>query len=188
MLLGVEKMKNNKILFLYFIILLLIVFFEYKNQNTFLEENYIHNYEIKDNKELDKVIFSYIKKLDDNFTINILWKIKSSLVKKIKKKKKIVDKVKSIEVKLKNKTLCIESQCFKLLGIFLDKKYYASFYIQGIKNRLKTFKEGDEMNLSIKIQTIDANRIIFKDEKSRREWKIQLFDINSSKYKPKEFE
>ena len=185
---GVKRMKNSLWIFLYVLLLVSIVFFEYQKKDENSKAILNHKYEVKNNKELDLFLFDYTKPLDNNFTINEQWGIVPPKEKKVKKEEiQDINKSKPIEVILKEKTLCIEKKCFKLLGIFLEKRYSSSFYIEEAKNKVQTFKVGEILALTIKIKSIRKNRIIFKDINSTNEWTIKMFDINSSKYKPKEF-
>ena len=137
---------------------------------------------------MDLFLSNSIKPLDSNFSINKLWKIFIPKPKIIKKEEVVdINKTKPIEVTLEKKTLCIEKKCFRLLGIFLDKQYASSFYVKDAKTKVQTFHVGEKINSSIKITNIDKNSVVFKDINSSREWRIKMFDINSSKYKPKEF-
>jgi len=185
---GVRKMKNNIWIIFYLFILFLIIFFEYQKKTIATQVISNYNYEIKENNELDKLLLEYTKQLDENISIDKLWNIVLPKAK-VEKKEKKVDKIEgsSVEVTLKDKTICIAKKCFKFLGIFLDKSYASSFYIKDNKNKVQTFIDGEILNSTIKIKKIEKNSIVFNDINSTREWSIKLFDINSSKYKPKEF-
>ncbi len=182
-------MKNRTWVLLYVLVLVLIVFFEYKKDDTTLTQNANMHYKLEKNQELDSFLLSYVKIVENNITLNKLWKI---VPKKVKVKPKVEDnktkEIQLIEVTLKNKTLCIEKECFRLLGIFQKSKHkYASFYNEKSKERVKEYLVGESLYASIKIKSIVKKRVVFSDTNSTREWNINLFDVNSSKYKPKEF-
>ena len=189
MLIGVRKMKNSIWIVLYLLLLLLIVIFEYKKNDNTLQLLSVHRYDVKDNKALESLFLEYLEPLDENISINKLWKILPPKPKKITTKF-LKDKniTKLTEVTLKEKTICIEKKCFRLLGLFLEKRYFSSFYVKDDKEKVQTFSVGKFLNSTIKIKNIQKNSILFKDINSTREWSLKLFDINSSKYKPKGFE
>ena len=183
-------MKNSLWVLLYLLLLILIVFFEYKKSDTKPLNSSIYNYKIKENKALEELFLSYTNSSNIDFDIDSQWGI-------AKKKKKIAEKkttkesnvTKQVKVTLKEKTLCIEQDCFKLLGLFQkEKQHYASFYNKNSKKKVEVFSEGEVLKASVQIKNIKNNYIIFSDINSTREWSIHLFDVNSSKYKPKEFE
>ena len=136
------------------------------------------------------MIGEYTKPLSLTSVTDKQWGILPKKVnKKINKKVDLVKKISKVLVILKNKTLCIEKECFKLLGIFQRGHHdYASFYNKNSKKTVKDFLAGEIINRSIKIKSIVKKSIVFSDINSTREWSINLFDVNSSKYKPKEFE
>jgi hypothetical protein len=188
MVIGVKKMKTNIWILLYLFLLLLIVAVEYQESDIPPQRISNHKYEIKENKALEGLFLEYIEPLDSNISLNKLWKI---LPPKVKKVKKIVvkdkNKTKRLKVTLKEKTICIEKKCFRLLGIFLDKQYASSFYVKDAKEKVQTFKVGERLSQGVQINKIEKNTIVFNEMNTTREWHIKLFDINSSKYKPKEF-
>jgi len=150
----------------------------------------INHYKIEENKVLDSLIGEYTRPLSLISVTDKQWGILPKKVnKKIDKKVDLVKKVSKVLVTLKNKRLCIEKKCFKLLGIFeKGNKHYASFYNKNSKKRVEEFLAGEIISCSIKIKSIVQKTIVFSDINSTREWSINLFDVNSSKYKPKEFE
>jgi len=182
-------MKINIWILLYIVLLLFIVVSEYRENNDSSQILLLHHYKIEENKALDTLILGYVEPLDMNVTNSEQWGIKT--VKKIKNKAIVeeVKKIKFTDVTLKGKTLCIEKECFKLLGIFSKKNhYYASFYNKEDKQKVRTYRVGNIVKSLIRIKSIKTNSVLFKDINSTREWSIKLFDINSSKYKPKDFE
>lgn len=179
-------MKNRTWVLLYILVLVLIVFFEYKKDDTTLTQNANMHYKLEKNQELDSFLLSYVKTVENNVTLNKLWKIISKGRKSTKVK--AYNGI-SIEVILKKRTLCIQKECFKLLGIFQESKdNYASFYNAKSKDRVKEYLVGEALYRSIKIKSIVKQSITLFDTNSTREWKMQLFDVNISQYKPKEFE
>jgi len=186
---GVRKMKNSIWIVLYLLLLLLIVVFEYKKSDNTSQLLFAHQYDIKENKALDSLFLEYLEPLEENISINKIWKILPPKPKKVKEELlEDTNITKLVEVMLKDKTICIEKKCFRLLGLFLEKEYSSSFYVKEDKEKVQTFSIGKFLNSTIEIKNIQKNSILFKDINSTREWSMKLFDINSSKYRPKEFE
>ncbi|SFV71413.1 hypothetical protein MNB_SV-13-1306 [hydrothermal vent metagenome] len=183
-------MRNSIWIFLYIALLVLIVFFEFNQTKKSNNSLALNSYKIEENKALDKIFLEYIEPLDKNSVSNKQWGI--VIKKKILKKEKNITKTKEVKkvlVTLKGTTLCIEKECFKLLGIFSNHNLnYASFYNKKSKKKIKTFRVGDILGSTVKIETIVKKKVIFKDINSSRVWHMKLFDVNSSKYRPKEFE
>ncbi|CAA6819596.1 MAG: Unknown protein [uncultured Sulfurovum sp.] len=148
----------------------------------------LYEYDTQKNSMLDKLMEGYTQPLETDSVANQAWGI---VVKKVKKEAKVKElkTKKLIEVTLKEKTLCIEKACFRLLGIFSKNGYpYASFYNKDSKEKVQVLVLDQMMHSSIKIKDIMKKKIVFSDVNSTREWSMQLFDVNSSKYKPKDFE
>ena len=182
-------MRSKLWILLYLLVLILIVFFEFQTTQKSSKLNEHRRYAIEENMALNRHIDEYGARVEQNISMRKLWGIKPKKVEKPKEEKKVDENVtKAVAVTLKKKILCIEKNCFRLLGIFVDKEVYATFYNKEKKIKVETFKVNDILDLSIKIGKIEKNSILFSDINSTREWNIKLFDINSSKYKPKEFE
>jgi len=181
-------MKNSIWILLYLLILLLIVFFEYNKSNNKIQNTSVYEYKIEENKALKILFLEYMKESNISFDIDSQW----GIVKKKTEEKnstKELNVTKEVSVTLKENTLCIEKNCFKLLGIFTeDNKEMASFYAKESKEKVQQFLVGEIMSVTIKIKSIMKKNVIFKDINSTREWQMKLFDVNSSKYKPKDFE
>lgn len=183
-------MNNNKLFILLYLLLLLLMFWmEFRASEITVESISNRDYRIDENPKLDEIFQEYQKPLGFN-KMNVQWGI---VIKKIKPKETVnlkdSDKNSLLEVIVKDKTLCIEKECFKLLGIFSSQDVsYATFYNKKSKKKVKTFMVGEILTSTIKIETIVRKKVLFKDINSSRMWHIKLFDVNSSKYKPKEFE
>lgn len=176
---------------LYVTFLVAVVFFEYTNNNSEMAQSATHKYKIEHNKDLDGFISGYIRPLDLTAIDDTQWGIFPKKVKKVKKEENLSKEnntIQPVKVTLKEKTLCIEKACFRLLGLFQkEQQEYASFYNENSKEKVKAFLVGDIIDSSIQIQSIMKKSIVFSDINSTREWHINLFDVNSSKYKPKDF-
>ena len=177
-------MKNSLWVLLYLLLLLLIVFFEYKKSENKLLNGSVYDYKIEENRALEELFLSYTDNLNIDFDLDGQWGIA-----KREKEVKESERTEQVHVRVKEKTLCIEQECFRLLGLFQkEQHHYASFYNKNSKEKVKEFLVGEIINRSIKIKTIMKKSVIFEDINSTREWHMRLFDVNSSKYKPKDFE
>lgn len=184
-------MKNSIWILLYLFVLVLIVFFEYQSSSHQAQHATVYPYKIEKNEDLELLFKEYSQFEEENISLNNQWGI---VIKKVQKVKEVnlsneINSTKVVEVTLKKSVLCIEKECFRLLGIFKKGKYgYASFYNKNSKQTVKEFAVGERVDSSIKIKSIKNKTIVFSDLNSTREWSITLFDVNSSKYKPKELE
>lgn len=179
-------MKSRVWIFLYVLLLLLLFFWEFQTREYPPQSSRLYTYEIQKNSRLDQLIQAYMQSSEADGGFNEQWGI---VFKKVKKEPIELNTTKLTEVTLKDKTICIEQMCFKLLGIFYQNdSSYASFYNKNSKEKVHAFLEEEILNSSIKIKSIVQKNIFFEDVNSTRKWKMTLFDINSSKYKPKEFE
>jgi len=185
---GVVKMKSRVWILLYVVLLLLIFFWEFKTKEYAPQASTLYTFEMENNSELAKLIETYTQPLDVNGVSNQQWGI---VFKKVKKEVKVkeLNTTKLTEVTLKDKTICIEKGCFKLLGIFRGTQgYKVSFYEAKAKEKIKEFSKGEIMKKPIRIKNIRHNEVVLSEINSTREWGLKLFDINSSQYKPKDFE
>lgn len=180
-------MKNRLFILLYLLLLLFIFWFEFHKKEYNMTRLSGYEYDKQNTLMLDKVIQEYLQPLDNDLVSNKAWGI---VFKKIEKQPMVNDenKTKQVEVVLKEKTLCIQKRCFRLLGIFSENgRHHATFYDAKAREKLKKFSTGEIMKESIYIKKVSENRVMFSEMNSTREWKIKQFDVNGSKYKPKEF-
>ena len=85
--------------------------------------------------------------------------------------------------------LCIKSSCYRLLGIYHDKeKSVITLYNQKLKEKVKDYTTTDILESKIKIDNISANKVYLKEINGTREWKFKIFDVNQTKYIPKDIE
>lgn len=138
----------------------------------------------KELREYDKrLLETYERTYDSNNTQNKFWDIKTaSQSKPVEEKKQLNIK------KLKNSnTICINESCYRLLGIYKKQNDdIATFYNKDLKNKIVDIKKHELLNEIVEIWDITSNRIDFKELNSARQWDMKIFDVNGSKYKPKE--
>ena len=181
-------MKSKLWILLYVLVLVIMIVKEYQQDDYEVDMLSHRDYSIEENRALDALLLDYVKPLELTLNNNEKWGI---VFKKVKEVPKLKDekKTKLVEVTLKEKTLCIEKECFRLLGVFSEQgSYQASFFNEKAKEKLKRFSKGEVMQERIFVKEIRHNEVSLAELDSIRQWNIKLFDINSSQYKPKEFE
>ncbi|HIP13645.1 MAG TPA: hypothetical protein EYG73_13135 [Arcobacter sp.] len=176
-------MRNSVWILLYVTLLIAVVYFEYKNSNKITSDSSVHKYKIEQNKRLDTYVLEYIKSLSLTSVSDKQWGI---VFNKVKKEEN--NETKRLTVIVKDKTLCIEEKCFRLIGLVFDdkKKYQVSLFNKNLKNKIKLFRVNETVVSTVCIKKITQRMVSFVDKNSSRTWKIKLFDINTSKYKPKD--
>ena len=85
--------------------------------------------------------------------------------------------------------LCITSSCYRLLGIYYnDDNVSITLYNKEFKNKIRAYTINSKIKENIIIDNITSTEVFFKDTNSSRAWHFEIFDVNSTKYKPKEIE
>jgi hypothetical protein len=137
-----------------------------------------------------KVMNQYQEKYNENKKYNTKWGIPEPVPKSLKKKvKKKVKKDTSVKVKkVKNQnSICIEDKCFRLLGTYADKdSIKVSLYSKSLRKRIKLYSLNEVLAKTIYISKITHVEIEMADKKSNRKWYFKQFDVNPTKYKPKD--
>jgi len=84
-------------------------------------------------------------------------------------------------------SLCVKKDCFRFLGLFYKKnRPYISLYNKSFKHKINDFTIGENIAYTLYIKEIEHNEALLGDTNSSREWKFKLFDVNTTKYKPKD--
>jgi len=94
-----------------------------------------------------------------------------------------------VDKKKDTNVLCITSSCYRLLGIYYNENNASiTLYNKDFKNKIKAYTINDTIKESIIISDIKSTEVLFKDINSTREWHFEIFDVNTTKYKPKEIQ
>ena len=171
-------MKNKSFYSIIIFAFIIIVFLSYKTFNeervSFSKSKYI--------KELNTTLFlSHQKTFSMLKDFNYLWGVTTP--KKVKKKKK----KKSTKIIQKNNQICINKDCYRFLGLYYKKdKIYITFYSKKFKKRIKDFSIGEELARPLYIDSYKNNRLYIKDQLNKKIWYFDFFNVNASKYKPKD--
>ena len=137
--------------------------------------------------DLDKTIFEmYQKQYNIVNSQNTYWGIKEDI--------EILPDIKDLNITTKltlvtkNKNvICIEQSCYRLLGIYQDKGVFSvSLYNKDLKYKIKTYIKKEQLELDVIVSDIKQNKVEFLDINSTRRWNFKIFDVNQTKYKPKD--
>ena len=178
-------MKNKIVYLLYAFVSLVVVFLAYNFYGQ--ETRAITEKTIKPFKS--HIIKTYQEKFTTNQTFGYLWGIKEA-----KRKNDVNETVclkdtdtSMLSVTQEKGKLCIAKKCYRFLGFYHKAEVsYISFYSKNFKKGLKEFTLNETLDATLYIKEIKHNRLFIADANSSREWQFQLFDVNATKYKPKE--
>ena len=141
-------------------------------------------------KSLDKsMIKMYQEQFDINKSFGYIWGIKEKKIKNDINKTVILKNTNSTLTSIfqKGNKICIAKNCYRFLGIYYKGKTpYVSFYSKKFKKGLQDFSINQILDKTLYVKELKHNKLFLKDKNSSREWSFQLFDVNITKYKPKE--
>jgi len=178
------RMKLSSKLGIYIALTLLMYLSVYK---FFDKEDYISTK--RDILKFDKDIFDKrMSKLTVNEYFNYLWLEKNNNI--LENNMNDLNKGKKgnlINIK-KPYTICINSNCFRLIAILKKNNIaYAAFYSKQFpKDHIKLFNESTQLYNNLIIKKVFDDSVVFSEYNTTQKWKIFLFDVNASKYKPKD--
>jgi hypothetical protein len=139
-----------------------------------------------------KSIKMYQEEFDTNRSFGYLWGIKNAEKKSdvnITQAMKNQNDENSTEllVTQEKSKLCIDKKCYRFVGIYHKAGVaYISFYSKEFKKGLQDFRLNQTLDKTLYIKKIKHNRLFLADKNSTREWQFHLFDVNATKYKPKD--
>lgn len=120
-------------------------------------------------------------------TYDSLWGIKSS--KDLEAEAKAAHKnAKMLKTTLDpvGKKFCVEKECYRLIGLYSSKNIPSvSFYNKTTK--IKEYQRNQILSHDIMIKDINSSSVTLIEANTSRSWTLKLFDVNQSKYKPKDF-
>ena len=179
-------MKNRKLFVFYIISFVIVVFMAYE----FYEMKSLSTVG-KTIKTLDdKAFSSYKRTFDLNGSFGKIWGIKDEVKKlKIVKKEASATKISDVVllVEKKDKLLCVKKNCYKFLGIYFKKeKPFITFASKNFKHGIKEFTTDENLEHSLYIKNITTSSLSIVDVNTSRGWDFKLFDVNITKYKPKD--
>ena len=138
---------------------------------------------------LKNIFMNSMSLLNTEVVSSTAWEIKVERVKEKEKGKATKSIFDLVEVKPKEKTICIKNSCYSFLGIIKNKNRLSfSLFNVNQKPMIQEFYKLDTIEDRIKITDIQNYSITIEELNSSKKWKLKMFDINISKYKPKERE
>ena len=145
--------------------------------------------------EIKKVNVTQNSKFQIHYSLekdyNLYWGYSANVIKEEEQEDKNVTQENHVEIKQKDSTnvLCIENSCYRLLGISQERgNYKATFYNNQFKSRLIDFKLNDILENVVRVEAIVINKIKLTEINTTNSWIFSIFDVNQTKYKPKDIE
>ncbi len=175
---------NKKYLLLYAVIVTLIIIKEYGF------------FSAKSRVTLSKPVLtlqmsllqSYLQTYDDNRSLNYFWgftKEKKVIITDVNKTKEELKT--GVRIKQEKNKLCIDAICYSLIGIHYSKNSsFVTLYNKEATKKIKDYTTSDTLEANITIAEIKNNSVIFQSQNKTKSWKFKLFDVNTTKYKPKD--
>ena len=176
--------KNKNLYFIYGMSIFFGVLFAYHN----FDKN-------KDNittqKTIEILMKDKIKVFTETFDINdsmgYIWGIKDVQIKvEDENKSKISNPVQQIIKQGKN-NICIDKKCYRFLGFYYKKNVpYVTFYSKEFPKGIKDFTLHEKITNTLVVDKIIYNKLFLTNENNTAKWHFKLFDVNVTKYKPKD--
>ena len=180
---------NKKNTLLFALIAIVIIFIKY-------EPSKLDNYKL-DSKAilyLDEVVFEmYHKKYDTNKDLNRYWGYSKELsAEEIAMREKAlnekIDKKKTkITYENGKNVLCIIDSCYRLVGIHYNYRTpIVTLYNKDLKEKIKNYKKKDIIDKKVIVNNISSHEVEFINLETDEKYYFEQFDVNQTKYKPKE--
>jgi len=86
-----------------------------------------------------------------------------------------------------NRIICLNQTCWEFMGVFkIKNQIQVTLLSKKKKAKLETFKIGDYLLNGLKIRAIKGVTMLLFDEAKNKLFSLKLFDVDVSKYYPKE--
>lgn len=176
---------TNKNLGIFAFIALLIIYAEYSTSKfesyTLPSKSILH---------LNENLFnSYTKQYKIDKDLNRYWGFKKEVLEEDKSEDNNSKTIIQITKKKNQNVLCIDSSCYRLLCIHYNtKEALVTLYNKNLKERVKDYKIKESLEHDIVVKSIRSHSVEFIDLNTSRSWKFKIFDVNQTKYIPKEIE
>jgi hypothetical protein len=191
-------MKKYKIFIsiVFIFIYLLLLYWEYAPLNKYKKAS-LYDLQMK-TIDMDKILIIPIDAFHSSSFHE--WGIgKSWLLQKREKNLKLLKKEKNkIELNpqkldknynLINRVICLHKTCWEFMGIVkIQNKIRVTLLSKEREHKLETFKVGDNLLEGLKIRDIIGDEMLLFDEKKNEVFSLKLFDVDISKYYPKELQ
>lgn len=174
-------MKTDKKYIIYALLVLIVFLAAYEFRD-------VKEYTTKEKiiKKFDEDSFNIYLKTDElNTTYARYWGFAPIIVDKNESNSTKV--LLEIVKKENENVLCISASCFRLIGIYHDVNHsYITLFNPKLKEKVKSYRAKEILENSVLIDHIYNDSVALKDLNSTRNWEFKIFDVNDSKYKPKE--
>jgi len=176
-------MKLNKQILLYIIVIVLSYLFFYK----FFDKT---SYDVS-SRDILKLDASLWQEKLQVYTLSkwydYIW-FKQGFKETIVKQLKNDTKTKKYIYTKDTNVICVNTECFRFLAIVKKgNTEYATFYAESFpKNHIKLFKINSLLYSKLFIKDIKDDMVILSEFNTTQEWKFFFFDVNLTKYKPKD--
>jgi hypothetical protein len=137
----------------------------------------------------DRIWRHYLAPLDVNGSYAYVWGMKTPEKREenATRSPEESNATKRSEVVLEGHTVCIEGVCFRLLGVYYENASpFAMFYSDIFERGLRAMTRGECLHDAVCIGRITPNRVTMEERNGSRSWAFELFDVNATKYKPKD--
>lgn len=174
---------NRRNILTFSLFLLLVFFMEYKSAK-------FDKFELPSKTVLsldDKIFDMFKQKYKTNRDFNRYWGFSEEKAKMDIKENNTTTRLLKVTKKEGENRLCIASSCYRLLGIhYINSNAIVTLYNKKFKKRVKDYSLHETLEANITIDAISSHSVLFKELNSSRSWKFKLFDVNQTKYKPKD--
>jgi len=94
-----------------------------------------------------------------------------------------------VQVSIDQQSICINKSCYRLLGIKMKTQEFAVvLYNINTKEKITEYYEGDLLEHNISVNQVLAQSVKFINEDTQEDWKLEIFDVNETKYIPKDID
>ena len=169
-------------------VLLAMLFIGYKQYA--LEDQRSYEKPPSSYKELNTTIFeTFLKQPKSDIAVAHLWGLNENNqeVQNLldQSDETSTDKETQPKITQSKNLLCIEESCYRLLGFYKQNRSYVSFFNNDREPKIINITIGENLDSLVELKSIDKNTITLDEINASRSWEFKLFDVNSTKYRPK---
>jgi len=124
---------------------------------------------------------------DSTSDIDTDWGIAKKVSKVIETNTTQIQKKLKITADDSKNRFCINNSCYRILGIHSETDQLGvTLYNINTKPKLQTYAVGESLEHNISISKLTAKSIVFTSKESNLSYCLELFEVNTTKYKPKD--
>ena len=143
----------------------------------------------KDIIQLESKAFKkFTQAFDTNRSFAYIWGIKEKTLQEQNTIKTLDTNTTKWKIKKEKNKLCINANCYRFLGMYHKQgKNYVVFYANKIpKNHIAALEAKQMLQKPLYIKEITHNHFTIAQSNTTKEWQFDIFDVNATKYKPKD--